>query len=71
MKKWICLIVCAVMLFSLCACGTETENGANDTPKATVFVTINTEGMGGMIGYEPGETAPEIDPEQPYQSAQI
>ena len=39
--------------------------------EATIFVTINTEGWGGMIGYEPGETVPELDPEWPYQSAQI
>lgn len=42
-----------------------------DMPDATIFVTINTEGWGGMIGYEAGETAPELDPEWPYQSAQI
>lgn len=40
-------------------------------PDATIFVTINTEGWGGMIGYEEGETVPELDPEWPYQSAQI
>ena len=42
-----------------------------ELPEATIFVSINTEGMGGMIAYEPGETAPELDPEWPYQSAQI
>ena len=42
-----------------------------DMPEATIFVTINTEGWGGMIGYEAGETVPELDPEWPYQSAQI
>jgi predicted small lipoprotein YifL len=44
---------------------------AYDMPEATIFVTINTEGWGGMIGYEAGETVPELDPEWPYQSAQI
>ena len=39
--------------------------------EAAIFVTINTEGWGGMIGYEEGETVPELDPEQPYQSAQV
>ncbi len=42
-----------------------------DMPEASIFVSINTEGLGGMIGYEPGETVPELDPEWPYQSAQI
>ena len=42
-----------------------------DIPDATIFVTINTEGIGGMIGYEPGETVPELDPNEPYQSAQV
>ena len=37
---------------------------------ASIIVTINTEGSG-MIGYEPGETVPELDPEWPYQSAQV
>ena len=41
-----------------------------DMPEATIFVTINTEGMG-MIEYAAGEEAPEIDPEWPYQSAQV
>ena len=44
---------------------------AYDMPDATIFVTINTEGWGGMIGYEEGENTPEIDPEWPYQSAQV
>ena len=42
-----------------------------DIPEATIFVTINTEGFGGMIDYAEGENAPEIDPEMPFQSAQI
>ena len=42
-----------------------------DIPDATIFVTINTEGFGGMIDYAEGEKAPEIDPEMPFQSAQI
>ena len=42
-----------------------------DMPEAAIFVSVNTEGWGGMIGYEAGETAPELDPERPYQSAQI
>ena len=37
---------------------------------ASIIVTISTEGFG-MIGYEPGETVPELDPEEPYQSAQV
>ena len=37
---------------------------------AGIIVTVNTEGRG-MIGYEEGETAPELDPEWPYQSAQV
>ena len=37
---------------------------------ASIIVTINTEGWG-MIGYEEGENAPELDPEWPYQSAQV
>lgn len=41
-----------------------------DMPEATIFVTINTEGSGN-IEYAEGEDAPEIDPEYPYQSAQI
>ena len=41
-----------------------------DMPDATIFVSVNTEGQG-MIGYEEGETVPELDPEWPYQSAQI
>ena len=42
-----------------------------DMPEATIFVSVNTEGWGGMIEYAEGEEAPEIDPEWPYQSAQI
>ena len=42
-----------------------------DMPQATIFVTIGTEGWGGMIEYAAGEEAPVIDPEWPYQSAQI
>ncbi len=42
-----------------------------DLPDASIFVTVNTEGWGGMIGYAEGEETPEIDPEWPYQSAQI
>ena len=41
-----------------------------ELPKATIFVTINTEGPGN-IEYAEGEEAPEIDTEYPYQSAQI
>ncbi len=37
---------------------------------ASIIATINTEGLG-MIGYEEGETVPELDPEWPYQSAQV
>ncbi len=38
--------------------------------EATIFVSVNTEGWGN-IEYAEGEEAPEIDPEYPYQSAQI
>ena len=38
--------------------------------EATIFVSINTEGWGN-IAYAEGEEAPEIDPEYPFQSAQI
>ena len=41
-----------------------------EMPKATIFVSINTEGLGN-IDYAEGEAAPEIDPEHPFQSAQI
>ncbi len=41
-----------------------------DLPEATIFVTIDTEGWGN-IDYAEGEEAPEIDPEFPYQYAQI
>ncbi|MBO4832247.1 MAG: M15 family metallopeptidase [Oscillospiraceae bacterium] len=41
-----------------------------DIPAATISVTINVEGWGN-IDYAVGETAPEIDTEWPYQSAQI
>ena len=37
---------------------------------ASIIVTINTDGWG-MIGFEEGETVPELDPEWPFQSAQI
>lgn len=38
--------------------------------KATIFVTINTEGLGN-ISYAEGTETPEVDEEYPYQSAQI
>ena len=38
--------------------------------EAAISVNINTEGWG-SIAYAVGETAPEIDPEYPYQSAQV
>ncbi len=41
-----------------------------EMPTASIFVTINTEASG-SIAYAEGETAPEIDPEHPCQSAQI
>ena len=41
-----------------------------ELPKATIFVHINTEGMG-SIAYAEGVSAPEIDVEYPAQSAQI
>lgn len=41
-----------------------------DVPEATIFVHVNTEGIGG-IDYVEGEETPEFDPEHPYQSAQI
>ncbi len=41
-----------------------------DLPEATILVSVNTEGWGN-IAYAEGETAPEIDRERPYQSAQI
>lgn len=41
-----------------------------ETEEASIVVRVNVEGMGN-IAYAEGETAPEIDPEYPYQSAQI
>ena len=41
-----------------------------ELPEATIFVSINTEGWGN-IDWAVGENAPEIDPDYPYQSAQI
>lgn len=41
-----------------------------DLPEATIFITINVEGWGN-IDHAEGEEAPEIDPEYPFQSAQI
>ena len=38
--------------------------------EAAIFISINTEGPGN-IAYIEGEEAPEIDPEYPFQSAQI
>lgn len=41
-----------------------------ENAEASIIVSINTEGWG-SIAYEQGETEPEIDPEYPFQSAQI
>lgn len=41
-----------------------------ELPDATIFVSINTEGSGNIDQTE-GEEPPEIDPEHPFQSAQI
>ncbi|GEM_PF-1580915 len=41
-----------------------------DIPEATIFVSINTEGMG-SIAYAEGGEAPDVDPEYPFQSAQV
>ena len=41
-----------------------------DIPDATIFTSINIEGFG-RIAYAEGEETPEIDPEYPFQSAQI
>ena len=38
--------------------------------EATIMVTINVDGFGN-IAYAEGEETPEVDPEAPYQSAQI
>ena len=43
---------------------------AFEMPQASIMVSLNIEGLG-MIDYEAGETAPVLDPEWPYQSAQI
>lgn len=43
---------------------------AMNLPEATIFVTINVDGFG-RIDYEKGEIVPELDPEWPYQSAQV
>ena len=50
--------------------GEEHHFTTYEMPEATIFVTVNTEGMGN-IDYAEGEEAPEIDPEYPMQSAQI
>lgn len=41
-----------------------------DMPDATIFVHINVDGWGN-IAYAEGEATPEIDPDYPFQSAQI
>ena len=41
-----------------------------EMPEAKIFMTINVQGMGN-IAYAEGETAPEIDPDHPFQSAVI
>ncbi len=41
-----------------------------DMQEATIIVHVNIDGDG-MIAYAEGEETPEIDPEYPYQSAQI
>ena len=38
--------------------------------EATIFISVNTEGNGN-IDYAEGDEAPEVDPEYPFQSAQI
>ena len=43
---------------------------AFEMPQASIMVSLNIEGLG-MIDYEAGETAPVLDPERPYLSAQI
>ena len=67
MKKSFCLLLALLMLTALAACGGE-QPEANT--KATITVTVNTEGLGN-IAYAEGEEAPEIDPEFPAQSAYI
>ncbi len=41
-----------------------------EMPEATIFVSINTDGWGN-IAFAEGEEPPEIDPEYPFQTAQI
>ncbi len=41
-----------------------------DLPDATILVSINTDGYG-SIGWAEGDQPPVIDPEYPFQSAQI
>ncbi len=41
-----------------------------EMPTASIFVSINVEGWGN-IEYAEGEDVPEIDPDYPYQSAQV
>ena len=41
-----------------------------DMPEATIIVTVNIEGFGG-IDYAEGTETPVFDPDYPYQSAQI
>lgn len=71
MKRAICLLLAFVMLLTLCGCTQKpTEQKPTEVPEAKIIVTVNTEGLGN-IGTAEGETAPVIDPEYPYQSAQF
>ena len=50
--------------------GNEYHFKVMEMQEAAISVSINTEGFG-SIAYAEGEAAPEIDPEYPYQQAQI
>ena len=41
-----------------------------ELPEATIIVSVNVEGMGG-VDYNQGEEPPVFDPDRPYQSAQL
>ena len=72
MKKGLSLLLALVMLLSLAACGAQpkAEEEQPKTSDISITVSINTQGSGN-IAFAEGETAPEIDPESPCQSAWI
>ena len=74
MRKMLCLLLAACLLFALAACGgeqpQEQPEATPEDPTGKICVTVNVK-YGGNIETCEGEATPEVDPDYPFQSSVI